>query len=57
VHAGPYDRLPGSYRVLQEWMTARGLVPAGAPWETYVDSPDTVPPEAIRTEVVFPIGG
>jgi hypothetical protein len=33
------------------------VVAAGSPWESYVDNPDDVAPEALRTEVVVPLAG
>jgi AraC family transcriptional regulator len=58
VHRGPYDTLRQTYDELRDWIAAQGRVPAGGPWESYVDDPAEVPdPARLRTEVVFPLAG
>ncbi len=56
VHTGQYAGLPGTWQRLGDWMAETGLQPAGAPWESYLDNPDLVAPDAIRTELVWPVG-
>jgi len=56
THPGPYDRLLDAYAALERWIEARGLAPAGAPWEVYVTDPAGLPdPRDWRTEVFWPI--
>ncbi|HEY4753297.1 MAG TPA: GyrI-like domain-containing protein, partial [Candidatus Limnocylindrales bacterium] len=43
-HRGPYDELFESWARAGGWLEAHGLRSAGAPWESYVDNPDLVPP-------------
>ena len=40
----------------ETWMEGQGLVAAGAPWESYVTDPTTVPdPKDWKTEVFWPV--
>jgi effector-binding domain-containing protein len=55
VHVGPYNEIGKAYTALQKWMTDNGRSPAGAMRETYLNDPDTVPPEELLTEVDWPI--
>jgi AraC family transcriptional regulator len=55
VHRGPYNELMTAWRRVDGWMTGRGLHSGGAPWESYIDNPDEVPPAELRTEIIWPI--
>jgi AraC family transcriptional regulator len=56
VHVGPYDALAATYRELEQWMDAHGLVPRDVMWEEYLDGPDTEPdPARWRTRIVYPV--
>jgi DNA-binding transcriptional MerR regulator len=56
-HQGPYERLPQSYRLLEEVMAKSGLEPADAPREIYVTDPQEVSdPAEYVTEIAWPIG-
>lgn len=56
THMGPYDRLRETHAALQQWVAARGLVPNGAPWESYVTDPGEHPdPKDWKTEVICPV--
>lgn len=52
VHEGPYQELGGAYSALEQWIAAQGMVPAGAPWEVYLNDPHAG--ETPRTLVVWP---
>ncbi len=52
-HVGPYEGLGDAYAAVEQWLAEHGRQVAGAPWEYYLDGPE-VPPEHIRTDVVFP---
>jgi AraC family transcriptional regulator len=55
THAGPYDKLPEAHAAIQVWIEAQGLVPAGAPWESYVTDPADYPdPKDWKTDVYWP---
>jgi AraC family transcriptional regulator len=56
THIGPYDRLSEAYAAIEQWMEAEGLVPAGAPWESYETDPADYPdPKDWKTEVFWPL--
>lgn len=51
THIGPYEAVAGAYSAVEAWMAAHEWVPAGAPWESYLDGPEVAAP---RTVVVWP---
>ena len=51
THVGPYSEVSAAYEAVIEWLTSSGLVPAGDPWECYLDGPEVAEP---RTVVYFP---
>lgn len=51
VHTGAYDTVAPAYFALEEWITERGFVMGGPPWEVYLDAPDAPEP---RTMVCWP---
>lgn len=55
THTGPYSRLGAAWARIDEWLEASLHHRVGAGWEIYVDSPDEVPSDQLRTEVVVPI--
>jgi AraC family transcriptional regulator len=55
IHRGPYSTLMTSWTATSAWIEGRGVRTGGAPWESYVDNPDEVPPADLRTEIVWPI--
>jgi len=52
THVGPYDQLADTWNATRAWIEVHALVPAGAPWESYLTEPNVTPPV---TEVTFPI--
>jgi AraC family transcriptional regulator len=56
THAGPYDKLTESHAAIQVWIEEQGLVPSGAPWESYVTDPADYPdPADWKTEIFWPV--
>lgn len=49
VHVGAYDGVAAAYRALESWMGEHDLVPASAPWESYLDGPEVAQPRTIVT--------
>ena len=43
THMGPYETLPDAYGAIETWMEAKGDTPAGAPWESYITDPPSIP--------------
>lgn len=54
IHEGAYQDVSAAYEAVEAWIGAEGMVPAGAPWESYLDDPAEVPQP--HTEVVWPCG-
>ena len=51
THIGPYSKLRDTYGVLMQELEKQGK-PAGAPtWEVYVDDPDSIPEDNLRTDI------
>lgn len=56
IHVGPYDTLEKTYEVIQQRMTAQGLIPSDTMWEYYLNGPETEPdPSKWETQVVWPV--
>lgn len=55
LHVGPYAGCGAAYDALMGWMAAHGYEPTRAAYEFYLNDPALVAPEALRTEIVFPI--
>lgn len=55
VHVGPYHEIGPAYAALQRWMADNGRRPAGGMREVYLNDPDSVPPEALLTEIDWPV--
>ena len=56
THCGPYDKLSDAHAVVEAWIEAEGLTPAGAPWESYVTDPGDHPdPKDWKTELFWPV--
>ena len=51
LHVGDYSGVGAAYQAVQDWLTEKGYVGDGEPWESYLDAPDA--PQT-RTEVFFP---
>ncbi len=55
LHIGPYSELGVTWRRTDFLLAERGFVARAPGWEWYVDDPDLVAPEAMRTEIVIPL--
>ncbi len=56
LHVGPYERLKEAWAGLMAWLPAHGHRPrAGASFEIYRNTPETAPPDALRTEFYLPV--
>lgn len=56
-HTGPYRGVADATSAIQEWMTANGREPGGAPWEVYLPDPEAESGGASQrqTEVYWPL--
>ncbi len=55
IHEGPYDQLGPAYHALTAWMQTHGHTPSGPAREVYLNSPEEVAPEDLRTEILWPV--
>ena len=58
LHVGPYNTLGRTYaRMCGEWLPATGReLPSAPAVEFYLNSPISVPPDQLRTEICLPLG-
>lgn len=55
-HFGPYNELPKTHKLLEDWMKAQKLEPNGGFWEVYWTDPGIEPdPAKWRTQIVWPV--
>lgn len=56
VHKGPYSELTSVYAKLEAWMEKEGYAMNGAPYEVYLNDPNTnIQPTELLTEVYCPV--
>jgi len=55
VHKGPYENCEASYDELFEWIKDKGYKITGPIREVYMNDPNEVKPEKIKTEIYVPI--
>jgi effector-binding domain-containing protein len=55
IHAGPYDKVSGSYAKVFAFIADQGFQPAGPCIEKYLNNPMQVKPEELRTEINVPV--
>ena len=55
LHIGPYDKISLTYGKLSEWIMKNNYEIVGPPHEFYLNSPDQVPAESLKTEIAFPV--
>lgn len=52
-HKGPYDTIKKTYDALAGYIKEKGKEPAGPCYELYLNDPQKVSPEKLKTDVVF----
>jgi AraC family transcriptional regulator len=55
IYMGPYDKVGPTYGKLSEWIMNNNYEIVGPPHEFYLNSPDKVPAESLKTEIAFPV--
>ena len=55
IHIGPYGEIADAYNALSEWVEAEGYEPTGVAYEMYLNDPNETPPEALMTQIVYPL--
>jgi len=51
THVGPYRDLGKTYEAMMGYLQEQGLKLGAPTWEVYVDDPDSMPEEKLRTEI------
>ncbi|WP_020612986.1 GyrI-like domain-containing protein [Sediminispirochaeta bajacaliforniensis] len=57
IHTGPYSTMGETYDHLQRFTSKKGCKVLPWMWESYLNDPETVAPEALKTEIFFPLEG
>jgi effector-binding domain-containing protein len=55
VYTGPYQEMPPAYEALTVFMQENGYEPTGVVYEYYLNDPQVTPPQALMTQIVFPL--
>jgi effector-binding domain-containing protein len=55
VHVGPYDKLGDAYQAMQQWLDANKREATGVSYEIYLNDPTVTSPEALQTQILFPL--
>ncbi len=55
LHIGPYDKLTAAYAAMQHWLEANALEATGVAYEFYLNDPTSTAPEALQTQIIFPL--
>ena len=56
THVGPYETMVDTYERLTNWISAQGLLPGEAMWESYLTDPQQEPdPTKWRTHIFWPV--
>jgi effector-binding domain-containing protein len=55
MHTGPYEALKDTYDAFASWITQHGAVPVGVAYEYYLNAPDQVSKDQLKTRVAFPL--
>lgn len=55
THIGPYKEVEKTYTKIMDWMKEKGYEAESFCYEVYIDDPQQVPEDKLRTEVYFPI--
>jgi len=57
VHTGPYETIESTYNALFAFARENKLPLADWMYEFYLNSPESVPPDKLETEICLPIKG
>ncbi len=55
MHTGPYEALQDTYTEFTAWVKQHGAEMAGPVYEYYLNSPDQVSKDQLKTRVAFPL--
>jgi effector-binding domain-containing protein len=55
LHTGPYPEISQAYQALSTWVNENGYKMTGVSYEFYLNDPQETPPEALQTQILFPL--
>lgn len=55
LHVGPYEKVGETYGKIMAFIDQNGWKPAGPAMESYLNNPQVVAPDKLRTEIVIPV--
>ena len=55
LFTGPYVEMAPAYEALATWIEENGMEATGVAYEFYLNDPNEVPPEELKTQIVFPL--
>jgi len=55
LHRGPYDQVGMTYDRLEKWIEENDYQIGGPARSIYLNDPNSVPPESLKTEIQFPV--
>lgn len=55
IHTGPYDASEPAYTALTQFVMENGYKATGVAYEAYLNDPSNTPPEALMTQILFPL--
>jgi len=55
IHTGPYEKVGETFDKLTKFIESSGLAMAGPVLEKYLNNPQMVKPEELKTEVIIPV--
>jgi effector-binding domain-containing protein len=54
-HVGPYNEVGLAYEALTEYVKEQGFEPTGIAYEYYLNDPTETAPDALETQILFPL--
>jgi effector-binding domain-containing protein len=55
LYTGSYEEMEKPYEALAQWIEEHDYEPTGISYEMYLNDPQETPPEALQTEILFPL--
>lgn len=55
THVGPYKSLGKTHRRVRDWIREHDWQPAGPAWDFFLDNPDAIDGDELRTRVFYPV--
>lgn len=55
LHRGPYDQVGITYDRLEKWIEENDYLISGPARSIYLNDPNSIPPESLKTEIQFPV--